>query len=172
MISRIRVPLGFAIAGLVFYFAAPNGKSIVLGLPVAMVGFVFRFMAAGVIRKDSQLATAGLYAFTRNPLYFGSFLLAVGFAIMSASVVAAAILVIPSLLIYRVVIGNEEAHLARLFPDEFRLYRAKVPRFVPRFSAGFVPSFSFAQYVANKEYNTALGLVGALGVFLAKWLWT
>ena len=33
----------------------------------------------GVIRKDSRLATGGPYGWTRNPLYFGSFLLSLGF---------------------------------------------------------------------------------------------
>jgi protein-S-isoprenylcysteine O-methyltransferase Ste14 len=171
MIGKIRVPLGFAAASLVFYLAAPNGTSIALGLPVALMGFAFRFLAAGVIRKDSQLATAGPYAWTRNPLYFGSFLLAAGFAIMSASAVAAALLIVPSAVIYPVVIRNEEAHLERLFPEEFRRYRASAPRFVPRFPARIVPSFSFAQYLANREYNTALGFVVALVVFAGKWWW-
>lgn len=171
MIGRIRVPLGFTAAALVFYLANPNGTSIALGLPVALAGFLFRFLAAGVIRKDSQLATAGPYAWTRNPLYFGSFLLASGFAIMSANAAAAALLIVPSAVIYRVVIRNEEAHLERLFPDQFHRYRASVPRFLPRFRSRLVPSFSFAQYVANREYNTALGFVAALGVFLGKWWW-
>ncbi len=84
MIQRLRVPLGFLVAAAVLYFATPTTTSILIGLPVAIAGAAFRGMAAGVIRKDSQLATAGPYAWTRNPLYFGSSLLAVGFAVMSS----------------------------------------------------------------------------------------
>ncbi len=128
MIQRLRVPLGFVIAAVVLYLATPRGITILAGLPFAVAGALLRAMAAGIIRKDSKLATAGPYAWTRNPLYFGSFLLTLGFAIMSASWIAALILIIPSLVIYPNVIRNEEAHLERLFPEDFRrLSRPRSP---------------------------------------------
>jgi protein-S-isoprenylcysteine O-methyltransferase Ste14 len=169
MLQKLRVPLGFVIAAAVLYFAEPVPVSILVGLPVALVGAAFRAFAAGVIKKDSMLATGGVYALTRNPLYFGSSLLATGFAIMSANEIAAALLLVPFMLIYPTVMLREEAHLARLFPDEFRLYKAKVPRFFPRLTLRFPGSFSFDQYLSNREYNTALGFAGALAVLVAKW---
>ena len=117
MIQRFRVSLGFVVAAAVLYFAAPTGTSIFAGLPVALLGVVFRGLAAGVIKKDSRLATSGPYAWTRNPLYFGSFLLALGFAVMSSSWLAAALLLVPSAVIYPRVIQKEEAHLEQLFAD-------------------------------------------------------
>jgi protein-S-isoprenylcysteine O-methyltransferase Ste14 len=168
MIQRLRVPLGFVIAAAVLYWAQPTGVSLIAGLPVALAGGLFRAWAAGVIRKDSTLATAGPYGWTRNPLYFGSSLLALGFAMMSANIIAASVLLIPSILIYPIVIRREEAHLQRLFPDEFRLYCSKVPCFVPRLTR-LQALFSFKQYVANREYNTALGFAGTLVVFVVKW---
>ena len=170
MVQKLRVPLGFVIAAAVLYFAEPSRVSILVGLPVALVGALFRALAAGVIKKDSSLATSGVYALTRNPLYFGSSLLATGFAIMSANEIAAALLIVPFGLIYPTVMLREEAHLARLFPEEFRLYKAKVPRFFPRFTLRFPRSFSFNQYLANREYDTAMGLAAALAVFAIK-LW-
>jgi len=167
MIQRLRVPLGFVIAAAVLYLAQPNGRSIAFGLPVALTGAAFRFLAAGIIRKDSSLAIVGVYAWTRNPLYFGSFMLAAGFAIMSANWVAGALLVVPSVVIYPVVIGREEAHLSRLFPEEFRAYRSSVPCFVPR-PRTVKMTFSLKQYVANREYNTLLGFAAVLAAFVAK----
>src|SRR5262245_49037380 len=76
--QKLRVPLGFVIAAAVLYFATPTGISIVAGLPFALVGIIFRALAAGVIRKDSTLAITGIYSLTRSPLYFGSALIAVG----------------------------------------------------------------------------------------------
>jgi protein-S-isoprenylcysteine O-methyltransferase Ste14 len=169
MTQRLRVPLGFVIAASVLYLAEPTLPSILVGLPVAVVGALFRAFAAGVIKKDSTLATSGVYALTRNPLYFGSSLLATGFAIMSANEMAAALIIVPFGLIYPTVMLREEAHLARLFPDEFRSYRARVPRFFPRPTLRFPRSFSFAQYISNREYNTALGLTGALLIFVVKY---
>ena len=169
MAQSLRVPVGFIIAAAVIYFAEPTITSIVVGLPVAIVGALFRGLAAGVIKKDSSLATSGVYALTRNPLYFGSSLLATGFAIMSANEFAAALMLVPFGLIYPTVMLREEAHLETLFPDEFRLYKSKVPRFVPRLTFRFPRSFSFTQYLSNREYNTSLGLVAAVGVFLMKY---
>jgi len=167
--QKLRVPLGFVVAAAVLYFAQPTGASILIGLPIALLGVVFRAMAAGVIHKDSVLATSGIYALTRNPLYLGSSLLAVGFAVMSANQIAAALLSIPFILIYPRVILREEAHLEGLFSKEFRLYKARVPRFFPRLVLRPSLSFSFDQYLANREYNSLLGLIGAVVLLLAKW---
>ena len=169
MAQRLRVPLGFVVAAVVLYFAQPTGISILAGLPFALIGVLLRALAAGVIKKDSTLAAAGIYGLTRNPLYFGSALLAVGFAVMSADEIAASLLAIPFVLIYPRVILREEEHLERLFPSEFRKYKATVPRFFPRLTLHPRLTFSFDQYLANREYNTAMGLMGAVGMFMVKW---
>jgi len=168
MIQRLRVPLGFVIALAVLYLATPSGLSILAGFPIAILGGLFRALAAGVIRKDSRLATSGPYAWTRNPLYFGSFLLGLGFGLMSGSLLAAGLTILPSFIIYPNVIRNEEAHLSRLFPDDFAEYCARVPRFLPRIHP-VERSFAFSQYLANREYNTAFGFAAILAVFIAKW---
>ncbi len=46
-----------------------------------MLGTFFRAWASGFINKNSELATNGPYALSRNPLYFGNFILGVGIAI-------------------------------------------------------------------------------------------
>jgi protein-S-isoprenylcysteine O-methyltransferase Ste14 len=167
MIQRLRVPLGFVVAAAVFYFATPTTFSIGLGTPIAVTGAIFRALAAGVIKKDSQLATSGVYGWTRNPLYFGSSMLTLGFALMSWNLIAASLLIIPFIVIYPRVIVKEEAHLERLFPEEFRKYRATVPRFFPMIQAANF-SFSLSQYLANREYNTVLGFAAAIAILVAK----
>jgi protein-S-isoprenylcysteine O-methyltransferase Ste14 len=168
MIQKLRVPLGFVVAALVIYLAKPTGTTIFAGLPFAFLGALLRGLAAGTIRKDSSLATSGPYAWTRNPLYLGSFMLQVGFGIMSGSWIAAGLTILPSLVVYPNVIRNEEGHLLRLFPAEFRAYCAAVPRFLPRFRhTGH--AFSRTQYFANREYNTAMGFILVLAVFVVKW---
>ena len=170
MIQRLRVPLGFVIAAAVLFLAKPTAILILAGLPIALCGAILRALAAGVIRKDSVLTTSGPYAWTRNPLYLGSSLLGLGFAIMSGSWIAAALIILPSFVIYPNVIQKEEAHLARLFPDSFRDYCKSVPRFVPRFRAAN-GTFSAQQYLANREYNTVLGFIAVLSLFILKWRW-
>ena len=167
-IQRLRVPLGFAVAIAVLYLARPTGLTILAGLPVALCGATLRALAAGVIRKDAVLTTVGPYAWTRNPLYLGSSLLSLGFAVMSGSWIALALLILPSAIVYPSVIRKEEAHLSSLFPGEFENYRARVPRFFPRFRPA-EEAFSIHQYLVNREYNTALGFAAVLAVFIIKW---
>lgn len=169
MAQKLRVPLGFVIAAVVIYLANPTPTSIMVGFPIALAGVVLRALAAGVIKKDMQLATSGIYAHMRNPLYLGTALLVAGFSVMSASNLAATILMTPFIAIYPTVVLREEAHLAKLFPDEFRLYKSKVPRFFPRPTFRFRPAFSWDQYLSNGEYNTALGFAAVIGIFTAKW---
>ena len=167
MIQKHRVPLGFIVAAVVLYLANPTGPFILAGLPIALAGALLRALAASVIRKNSVLTTSGPYAWTRNPLYLGSSLLGLGFAIMSGNWIAAVVIAIPSIIIYPAVIRSEEAHLSRLFPDEFPKYRESVPVFIPRFRTTEA-FFSMEQYVANREYNTALGFAAVLAIFVVK----
>jgi protein-S-isoprenylcysteine O-methyltransferase Ste14 len=167
MVQRLRVPLGFFIAAAVLYLAQPTWLSIGLGLPAAITGAVLRALAAGTIRKDRTLATDGPYGWTRNPLYVGSSLLAAGFAVMSWNPLAAAILLVPSFFVYPQVVQREEQHLEGLFPAEYADYKSRVPRFFPR-PGRSKRSFSIDQYLANREYNTALGFIAVLFLFVFK----
>ena len=78
---RIRVPLGFAFAILYFWLARPAWRSLALGSVLIVLGLLLRAWASGNVRKDEALATSGPYAYTRNPLYLGSLLIGIGFAV-------------------------------------------------------------------------------------------
>src|SRR5437868_5317715 len=132
MIQKLRVPLGFILAAGVLYFAEPTRTSILLGLPVAIVGGVFRALAAGVIKKDSVMATSGVYALTRNPLYFGSSLLACGFALMSWNEIAAILLLLPFALTYPPVIFAKKT----IWRGSSPMNSAHIDRGFPGFSPG------------------------------------
>ena len=82
---RIRVPLGFVFALLYFWLAKPTVKSILIGTALVIPGLLIRALASGQLQKNEQLATGGPYAYTRNPLYLGSLILAIGFALASRS---------------------------------------------------------------------------------------
>lgn len=82
---RWRVRAGYPVAVLFWIFARPSYNSIVLGGAIAAIGLVIRAIAAGHLQKNRELATSGPYAYTRNPLYLGSSLLAAGFAVAGGS---------------------------------------------------------------------------------------
>src|ERR1700684_2751844 len=82
---RIRVPLGFLFAVIYFWLARPTWRSLLLGAVIVLPGLFIRALASGHVRKNESLATSGPYAYTRNPLYFGSLLMGLGFCVAACS---------------------------------------------------------------------------------------
>lgn len=157
---RIRVPLGFAFAIFYFWTARPTWRSLILGAVLIVPGLLIRALASGHVRKNEALATSGPYAYTRNPLYLGSLLIGIGFALASRSAWIVIVLVVIFFAIYVPVIRSEETFLREKFP-EFADYAKKVPRMLPRitpaFRVGVGGRFSFGLYLKHREYNALLG---------------
>lgn len=166
---RIRVPLGFAFAAFYVWQARPTWASIAAGAAVALLGVVIRAVASGHITKNSELTTSGPYAYTRNPLYLGSIVIALGFAIAALSLVIIAALLLLFFAIYVPVILAEEAFLRSRFP-EFDSYERQVPRLVPRFgnSSPTGGSFSRHRYLQHREYNALIGTAVMIAALVAK----
>ena len=165
---RIRVPLGFAFAGLYLWLARPTWRFLGVGAVLILLGLVIRALASGHVRKNEALATTGPYAYTRNPLYLGSLLIAMGFALAARSWWVGLVLVVMFFAIYLPVIRGEETLLREKFPD-FDEYARRVPRMIPRFppakSDDKAGGFSTELYLKHREWNALLGsllLVGAL----------
>jgi protein-S-isoprenylcysteine O-methyltransferase Ste14 len=159
---RIRVPLGFLFAVLYFWLARPTWQSMAEGLILIVPGLFIRALASGHVRKNESLATSGPYAYTRNPLYLGSLLMGLGFAITARSWWVGVALVAMFSAIYLPVIRDEEKFLRAKFP-EFDEYARRVPRIFPRFTprsgSGIEPpaGFSLDLYLKHQEYNALLG---------------
>jgi protein-S-isoprenylcysteine O-methyltransferase Ste14 len=168
---RIRVPMGFLFAVIYFWLARPTWLSIALGLIVVAPGLLVRALASGHVRKNESLATSGPYAYTRNPLYLGSLLIGVGFAVAARSWWVGVALVLMFFAIYLPVIRDEEAFLRQKFP-EFEEYARQVPRVMPRLTAGSNESeasrFSWELYLKHREWNALLGAVAMLATLVAK----
>lgn len=154
---RIRVPLGFAFALMYLWLARPNVATIVVGCVVVAIGLAVRAVASGQLRKNQALAMSGPYSYTRNPLYLGSILIAVGFAIAARSWWVWIVLLVFFIAVYVPVIRGEEAFLRETFPD-FELYARRVPRILPRWSGESVTlQFSRELYLKHREYNALIG---------------
>lgn len=161
---RIRVPLGFAFAVLYFWLARPTWRALALGGVLIVPGILVRALASGHVRKNQALATSGPYAYTRNPLYLGSLLIGIGFAIAARSWEVGGLLAAMLFAIYVPVIRGEEKFLREKFP-EFEEYARRVPRMLPRLVPAHIGektgSFSFGLYMKHKEWNALLGAVAA-----------
>jgi heptosyltransferase-1 len=132
-------------------------------------GARIRALASGHLQKNEQLATGGPYAYTRNPLYLGSLILSVGFALASRSWWIVVGIVLLFFVIYRPVIRAEEAFLRERFP-QFDEYARAVPSLLPRVSRFGKPSgsFSWDLYWKHREYNATLGSAAIMVALLAK----
>lgn len=166
---RIRVPLGFAFALFYFWLARPTAKSILMGTAVVIPGLLIRALASGQLQKNEQLATGGPYSYTRNPLYLGSLMLAIGFAVASRSWWIVAGIIVLFFAIYLPVIRSEEVFLRERFP-QFEDYERQVPRFFPRLRPSVKNSGAFSSdlYWKHREYNATLGAAVMLATLIAK----
>ena len=166
---RIRVPMGFVFAILYFWLARPTWLSIALGAILIVPGLLVRALASGHVRKNEALATSGPYAYTRNPLYLGSILIGIGFAVAARSWWVGVALVVMFFAIYLPVIRDEEAFLRQRFP-EFEEYARRVPRMFPRLVAreNDAGAFSMNLYLQHREYNALLGALTMLAALVGK----
>jgi protein-S-isoprenylcysteine O-methyltransferase Ste14 len=165
---RIRVPLGFLTAALYLFELwrrAPKPIAIALSLILVLPGLWLRGYAAGYVKKNRELTQTGPYAYTRNPLYLGSILIAAGFAVALLSWAVAAMLAAMFLIVYVPVIASEERFLRTTFPD-FDSYCRRVPRLLPRLTPAALAAdktevsagkFSLDLYLRHREYNAAIG---------------
>lgn len=171
--QRWRVPLGFLCAALFFLFSRPRPLTLAIGGAIALPGLALRAWATGHLRKNDTLATTGPYAYTRNPLYLGSFLLGVGFTVASGRWFLGIIFAALFLGIYVPVMRVESATLAELFGESYQRYVRAVPLFLPRLSphnngTNEKNKFDSALYKRYREYRAAIGLIIAWALLALK----
>jgi protein-S-isoprenylcysteine O-methyltransferase Ste14 len=169
LVARLRVPGGFLLVAAFAWFSHPDAPSLAWGLPVSLLGLAIRAWAAGHLAKNQSLAASGPYAFTRNPLYLGTLLVAAGLALASRNLALAALFAAFFLLIYLPVVQLEQQHLLSLFPG-YAAYAARVPAFFPRLTpvpADHPRAFQWSLYLRNREYQAAAGFFA--GALLLLW---
>jgi protein-S-isoprenylcysteine O-methyltransferase Ste14 len=172
--KRIRVPLGFLFAGFFLWRAKPEWWSLAIGSVVALAGVWIRAISSGYVKKNEELATTGPYAYTRNPLYFGSIVIALGFALAALRWEIAAVLVFMFAAIYIPVIRGEERFLSGHFTN-YADYCRRVPRLLPNLQppAGSQGRSHFSRelYWKHREYNALLGTLAVIAALVARRIW-
>jgi protein-S-isoprenylcysteine O-methyltransferase Ste14 len=173
---RIRVPLGFLTAALYLFELlrhTTHPVAVAWSLALVLPGLWLRAYASGYVKKNRELTVTGPYAYTRNPLYLGSLLIAAGFAVALLSWPVALVLALGFAVIYVPVIASEERFLRATFPG-FDNYCQQVPRLIPRLIPRITParsssgqsssgagsgSFSLSLYLQHREYNAGIGVL-------------
>ncbi len=182
--KNYRVPLSFIIGGLFVYFSNPTPKSILIGIPIIIIGEAIRTWASGIIKKGKEIANEGPYAITRNPLYLGTFFIGSGFSIMSFNYIIIILFLILFTFVYTFTIKNEEKELTNIFGPAYVNYKNSVPAFFPSFTYLFsLPStllqthnnseavFDWGLVKKHREFNTWIGIIGCIVIFIFKILY-
>jgi len=152
------VPLLLLVLTLALHRSDGGWAAYAVGIALVVLGEVVRFWSAGYIAKDAEIATGGPYAHVRNPLYFGSLLLAVGLGLISGLGVWGVGLMVSLFLVFHLAaIFYEEAFLSAKFGGPYLDYVRRVPRLLPSpwprtSGAG---RFEWAQALRNREQTTA-----------------
>lgn len=155
--KKLRLPLGFALGILYLMFARPSPLALITGGAIAFIGVLVRGWASGHISKNERLAVSGPYAHTRNPLYFGSFLIAAGFAIAAHWALLLVVIAFWAF-VYAPTMERERANISGRFPEAYARYAENVPAFVPRVTpwrqeAARGNAFSLGLYMKHGEWK-------------------
>lgn len=155
------------------WFSTPTETALAVGAALAASGLAIRGWSAGTIHKDRELTVSGPYAFTRNPLYLGSFLIGLGVAIAGGHWIWPTVFLLFYATVYTRTMAGEARHLRELFADRYDEYARNVPAFIPRptpyrVSTGRTPGFRWAQYRRNREWEASLGALAAFAFLAAK----
>ena len=166
-------PFGF----FVLFFCFLNEDSIRAGIGWIIAGILIRLWSNGYAIKNDKLTTSGPYAFVRNPLYLGTFLIAIGFVIVLKSqppllewVAGGLFLLALSFMYYRT-INAEQGMLSVKFKDAYSDYCKQVPAMVPclvSYSKGDKWPFSLQRLLNSKEHKTLFWVYILMVVFHVK----
>jgi hypothetical protein len=169
--TRIGIAWIFAIILAVSTTQAPTLPGIIL----CFLGAALRIWAGGYLRKDSRPAVGGPYRFTRNPLYLGTYLMALGLALAIEAYVLLLVMSVVFAFLYHFIILDEEIKLEELFGEPYNQYKKLVPRFFP--GTGFLKhanqlminpdadaaGFSTPLALKNKALDAIASFIGLIG---------
>ncbi len=162
--QRTRVPAGTVLGIIFILLMHPSVRSLWVGGSIALVGALLRLWSAGHIEKGKVLTQSGPYAYTRNPLYLGSFVMALGIIVAGQGYWLLPIFGAFYITFYYPVMKAEEQELFGGYGERFVEYSKRVPLFFPNFRKEGCNSSAFlwSRVLRNREHRTFAGLILAV----------
>jgi len=125
----------YALALLLFWLARPSPLGFAAGLVLIALGEGLRVWGAGHLVKNDVLTVTGPYAHVRNPLYAGTLLVGVGFALAAGGLAGWIVMPLGIALFFLYYFPYKEriesARLERFYGTPYARYREAVPALVP-----------------------------------------
>lgn len=174
-ISRLRMPFTYATVLLAILFVpgklSPPGLILIPGLALILAGMLIRLWAAGHIVKRHKLSKGGPYAYTRNPLYLGSFIWGIGTFLLIQNWWLFLIFLVGFVVFFGSAIRSEEDYLSERYGEEFEQYKKAVPSLIPR----LIPAdsvgdskFSWNDVLCNDEHKALAWSAAAIAAILLR----
>lgn len=177
--SYTPIPLLFAI----LIWAEPSPASLAGGWALALSGEGVRIWAVrhagGATRTTgkpgagAELITHGPFAYVRNPLYLGNFLLSLGLCLMAWAWMPWMLLLFVALfgVQYSLIVSLEEERLRQHFGQIYEKYLQAVPRFIPRLQP-YSPQHILGMPLSRAlkiEKNTLLSFFLVTAAIVLRW---
>ena len=154
-----------------------NEASLKAGVGYIIAGALIRLWSNGYAIKNDKLTTSGPYAFVRNPLYLGTFLIAIGFVIVLKSNpplvewIAGGIFLLALSFMYYQTINGEQGMLLDKFKSAYSDYCKHVPAMVPcliPYNKGEKWPFNLRRLINSKEHKPVFWIYIILVIFNIK----
>lgn len=168
IIIKYRAFIGIVCLLVLLYLAAPTPTSTAIGFFFIIAGMFFRAWASGYINKDNELATKGPYALTRNPLYFGNFVLGLGIAIAGNNIASYAIFIAYYFLFFPFLMALEHKRLKKKFGASYEQWAEKSHSFFPKLKKVKDSDFNISYYMQNKEYRVLYFSLFIIAIMILK----
>lgn len=148
----------------------------IIGLTLIVIGEAIRLAgvaaAGSVTRRRSRavqrLVTYGAFAWSRNPLYNGNFLIWMGFIVISSVLWFLPIAILIFAIEYTLIVAFEEGVLETTFGEEYLAFKRTTPRWIPRPPpSGAAGEHDWAE-AWKSEISTLLQYAVLIGAFVIK----
>lgn len=151
----------------------PELYFLIAGLPMVILGELTRLWAAGHLEKNDRLIVSGPYAYVKNPLYIGTFLIATGFCVAGK---AWYLLAFSMLVFFAYYVPykkrKESENLRKRFGEEFDKYDKAIPDYLPvlkRYEGAAPESWAFWRVRHNEEHITCFSVSCGVTYVLLKY---
>jgi len=160
-LARRRVVLGFVCGAAALWLARPTWTTWMTGCGIAATGEALRIWAAGHLEKNREVTSTGPYQFTAHPLYVGSSIIGVGFAIAAARTIVTLLVGLYLATTLTAAVRRERAFLRAKFGDQYVAYQTGGHADgVVRAASAFRPvgkKFSLERARRNREHRAVAG---------------
>jgi protein-S-isoprenylcysteine O-methyltransferase Ste14 len=171
----------------VLLLSKPHPVLFTVGVCIVFLGEALRMWACGHLRKNQDVIVSGPFAYVKNPLYLGTFLILVGFCLAASHperpsryvlyVCLPLFLAVFLLYYFPYKVRVEGDRLRRRFGEKFDEYDKHVPNFIPRLTPYKASNqrWDIRLLAENSEYGTFIWIFCGCLIIYAKFyfdLWS